>query len=227
MRLSVIVPVYNESDNVVKIIDQIISKSERNSEIIIVDGGSTDGSIESVKITKNIRVVNSTKGRAVQMNKGAKAASGEVLLFLHADSILPPKFDVKIIDSVLNGHRCGCFQMRFDSKHPLLLLLSYMTKIPSKLCRGGDQGLFVQSQLFYEIAGFDESLLLFEDNEILDRLPFSQEFKIIPQWIVTSARKYREVGVIKLNLFYAKLHRMYRKGASQKELLRDYNRIVN
>jgi hypothetical protein len=117
--------------------------------------------------------------------------------------------------------------MKFDYVNPLLYLLGQLTKVKSLWCRGGDQGLFVLSSLFHDIGGFNNELLLFEDNEILKRLPFPEKFKIIPEWLTTSARKHKEIGVIKLNWLYFRLHKAYRNGATQQELLAMYNAVVN
>ena len=223
-RISVVVPVYNEGKLVNSIIEEIQQKQKYQNEIIISFAGKDDFQIAQDSFLKAVK---SSKGRSIQMNKGAEVAQFPVLFFLHADSVLPDAFDEAILKAIKEGYSCGCFQMKFDVKHPLLFVLGILTKVKSRWCRGGDQGLFVEQDLFKRIGGYDERLILFEDNEIIERLPFPDKFKVIPRWLVTSARKHKEIGVMRLNILYFKLHKAYRKGANQQELMNIYQRLVN
>ena len=163
MKISIIIPVLNEEKTIANLLEYLILNSNKNhiQEIIVVDGGSTDETLKIVQAYSNVIVLNSKKGRAKQMNFGASKATGEILYFLHCDSFPPKDFDKKIIQKVLKGHLSGCFKMKFDSNHILLKFLQWFTKFNLKSCRGGDQSLFVEKQLFQELNGYNEDFLIF------------------------------------------------------------------
>ena len=139
-NISIIIPVLNEAENIPKLKQHLSLQSTTNiiEEIIIVDGGSRDNTIEIAK-SLTTKVINSRKGRAIQMNLGAKHARGSILYFLHADSFPPSGFDRLIFQEIKNGNQAGCFKMKFDSNHWWLHLAGWFTKFNWKACRGGDQ----------------------------------------------------------------------------------------
>ena len=108
--------------------------------------------------THTIISISSQKGRAKQMNKGAKKATGTILYFLHADSFPPQNFDSLIISEVQKGNLAGCFCMKFDHPHWWLRLAGWLTQFKSKACRGGDQSQFITRKLFNDIGGYDGKL---------------------------------------------------------------------
>ena len=117
--ISIIIPILNEEANIGKLLDHLIENSSKKniSEIIIVDGGSTDHSESIVKQFQNVIFLKSDKGRAKQMNVGAKNTIGNILYFLHADSFPPKHFDELIITEIKKGNLAGCFKMKFDSNN--------------------------------------------------------------------------------------------------------------
>jgi rSAM/selenodomain-associated transferase 2 len=195
-------------------------------EIIVVDGGSTDNSQSAVAKHPNIILLTTEKGRAKQLNAGAKVATSEVLYFLHCDSIPPKDFDHLIIDQVQKGNKAGCFRMKFDYSHPVLVASQWFTRINHISCRGGDQSLFVTKTLFNEINGFNEEYLIYEDNEIISRLYHKKQFVVIPQNLISSARRYRENGVWRLQYHFAIIHLKRRLGHSAESMLEYYNKRI-
>nr|WP_144963713.1 glycosyltransferase [Gillisia sp. Hel_I_86] len=169
----------------------------------------------------------SEKGRAIQINTGAKNARFEVLYFLHADSFPPPNFDQLILNEINAGNKAGCFQMKFDMDHWWLNLMGWFTKFNHKACRGGDQSLFITKNLFEELGGYNETYVVYEDNEFIGRLYKQKEFKVIPKFITTSARKYEEVGVWKLQFCFSSIYLKRSMGASPEELHQYYKRRIN
>ena len=130
-KISIIIPILNEVDVINRLLlhlENSISKTI-DYEVIVVDGGSNDGSqIEVLKHQKNT-VISSKKGRSIQLNKGAKIATGNILYFLHCDSYPPNNFDLAILEQVQKGNVAGCFRMKFDYAHPVLLVLQWFTKV--------------------------------------------------------------------------------------------------
>lgn len=227
-KISIIIPIYNEAETIrtaLLHLDNTLSK-KIPYEIIVVDGGSTDGSLEQIKTSETVRSFCSKKGRANQMNAGAKAATGSILYFLHCDSFPPKDFDLLIEKQINAGNQAGCFRMKFDLNHPLLLVSQWFTRFNHISCRGGDQSLFVTKKLFDSINGFDEKCTIYEDNEIIERLYAKNQFVVIPRYIITSARKYKHNGVWTLQYHFGVIHFKKRMGHSINSLIEYYNRNI-
>ncbi|MAQ76051.1 MAG: hypothetical protein CL613_06945 [Aquimarina sp.] len=118
--------------------------------------------------------------------------------------------------------------MKFDDNHWWLKFLGWMTKFRSKKCRGGDQSQFITKKLFQEINGYDESYIVYEDNDLVDRLFAINQFVVIPEKIITSARRYREIGIWRLQYHFFNIHLKRWMGASSEELYQYYkDRVAN
>lgn len=227
--ISIIIPILNEEKTIGKLLDHLILNSSKKniSEICVVDGGSTDNSESIVKPIKNVIFLKSEKGRARQMNVGAKNAKGNILYFLHADSFPPKHFDQLIINEVTNGHLAGCFKMRFDSKHWWLKLAGWLTQFRWRACRGGDQSQFITKELFNNIGGFDEQFTVYEDNDLINKLYALNQFVVIQHWITTSARRYEQNGVWKLQFHFWMIYIKKWCGASAEELYGYYKKYIS
>ncbi len=227
MKISIIIPVLNEEVTIALLLQYLKqnSASKNIAEIIVVDGGSDDNTVDIVKSTDTV-LITSAKGRARQMNAGAKQATGHILYFLHADSIPPNDFDLYIIDEVKKGNPAGCFQMRFDHNHWWLRLASWLTKFSWRACRGGDQSQFITKQLFDEIGGYDESYIIYEDNILINELYKRKQFVVIPQWLTTSARRYEEAGIWKLQYHFWTIYVKRWLGASPNKLFAYYTKNI-
>ncbi len=202
--ISIIIPAFNEETKIGELLSFLKKHSEGQvSEIIVVDGGSSDNTVE-VAEEKGAKVWESpVKGRANQMNFGAKKAGGEWLYFLHADTTPPPTFAADITEKIRAGFECGCFRLSFDNSHPALRVYSWFTRFDLDFFRFGDQSLFVRKALFSKINGFDGKLLVMEDQEIVKRLKNHAQFVILKKSVVTSARKYQRFGVFRLQFIFA------------------------
>ncbi|WP_138431979.1 TIGR04283 family arsenosugar biosynthesis glycosyltransferase [Fodinibius saliphilus] len=220
MKISVIIPTYNEQHCIVNTISAVIENSgETVDEIIVVDGGSSDETVYKAKETSAKVISSPRKGRAAQMNYGAEQAASEVLYFLHADSVPPQDFDQEIVDAVHREIPAGCFQLAFDDNHWLLQSYAWFTKFDIDAFRFGDQSLFIEKGLFQDIGGFREDHLLMEDNEIIRRIKRDTTFVILDNVVTTSARSYRKVGVVKLQLVFFLIYSLYFLGVEQEYLL--------
>lgn len=223
-KISIIIPILNEAETISALIEHLIKNSSREniSEIIIVDGGSTDDSMKLVSELSEVTLLSSEKGRAKQMNTGAKAATGDILYFLHADSYPPKKFDQLIINEVKKGNLAGCFRMKFNSDHWWLKLAGWLTKFTWRACRGGDQSQFITKDLFKELKGFDERYIIYEDNDLINKLYAKKQFVVIQEWLTTSSRKYEKYGVWKLQYHFWVIYIKKWFGAAPSELYQYY-----
>lgn len=228
MEISVIIPAYNEEQTIVDTINHLREVvDEWVGEIIVVDGGSCDSTVQQASKYGAEVVESPQKGRAAQMNYGAKQASGDVLYFLHADSLPPEQFDRQIVRAISEGYGAGCFRLQFDWNHPMLNFYGWCTRFDCNAFRFGDQSLFVEKKLFDDVNGFKRDYIVMEDNEIVRRLQKETDFKILSSRIKTSARKYRENGVIRLQVMFMVIFVLYFLGMSQDDLGNIYKRFID
>jgi len=226
--ISVIIPTYNEQQNISAIINYLkeLRANQYVSEIIVVDGGSTDNTFKLAQEAGARAIKSEKKGRAFQMNCGAYLAEGEVLYFLHADSYPPENFSSEIIKAMKAGFKSGCFRMAFDHPHWFLRANAWFTRFNINWIRFGDQSLFVTKPVFVAAGGFNPNLIIMEDQEIVGRLQKYGKFKVIPATIITSARKYLKNGVYRLQAIFFLLCILYQLGLSQKILTRFYQKLI-
>ena len=227
--ISIIIPVLNEADTIENLLYHLVdcAKLQNISEIIVVDGGSTDDTIRIIKkLDLKIKILKSKKGRAKQMNLGAKQAKGDILYFLHADSFPPINYDELIIAEIKKGNNAGCFSMQFDSSHWWLQLASWFTQFSWRACRGGDQSQFITTALFEDIGGYNEDYIIYEDNILINELYKRKQFVVINKKLKTSARLYKKVGVWKLQYHYLTIYIKRWFGASADEILAYYKKNI-
>ncbi len=201
MRISVIIPTFNESEQIGNLIDYLIqNKGNADIEIIVVDGGSSDNTIETAN-SKNVIVEKvKLRGRANQMNHGAAIASGDIFYFVHADTLPPSSYPNCITESILNGFTSGCCAYKFDSDKFLLKINEQFTKFNGIFTGGGDQTLFVTKAIFNKIKGFNPDFVIMEDFEFYKRLKRISKFKILHSKAIVSARKYEKNSYLRVNL---------------------------
>ncbi|WP_340104341.1 TIGR04283 family arsenosugar biosynthesis glycosyltransferase [Rhodohalobacter sp. 8-1] len=225
--MSIIIPAYNEEQTIVKQIQNLAECSLGfPTEIIVVDGGSTDQTVRKVREIDFTCLVTQSKGRAVQMNAGADYSSGSILYFVHADSKPPDSFQNDIRKALKNGEQAGCYRFTFDSDHLLPKLNSFFTRFDRLMCRGGDQTLFVTRGLFYELNGFKNDYKIMEDFEFIRRLRKREPFTIIQKDTVVSARKYDHNSYLKVNLVNFVVFMMFFFGASQEAMIHAYKQLI-
>lgn len=231
--ISIVIPVLNEAETIEDLLQHISENvlATSVSEIVVVDGGSDDNSREIVarfadNSLINVVSVGSNKGRAKQMNAGAKISTGSILYFLHADSYPPNGFDSLIISEVEKGNSAGCFRLKFDSNHPVLRISQWFTRFNFNFCRGGDQSLFVTRNAFDELNGYNESYTIYEDCEFINRIYAKYKFVIINDRLTTSARKYEQQGTVKLQYHFFVIHLKKMFGASAETLSQYYQKHI-
>ncbi len=225
--ISIIIPTYNEADQIRKTINKIQAyKGTHAIEIIVVDGGSNDQTISIAEQCGAFTLLSEKKGRAAQMNKGTSLAKGEIFYFLHADSIPPQNFTGFITDALQEGFSSGCFRLCFDLPHWFLKANCWFTRFDINAIRFGDQSLFVTRNVFNESGRYNEDLLIMEDQEIIHRIKKHGKFKVIDATITTSARKYRDNGVFRMQAIFYRIWFLYYLGYSQERLLKLYRKLI-
>jgi rSAM/selenodomain-associated transferase 2 len=225
-EISIIVPVFNEINFINDFISHLKSTCQTPQEIIIVDGGSTDGTGKLLESLTDISVFQTKTGRANQMNFGAKIAKTSLLYFVHVDSILPQNFDTLILNSYKKKKVAGCFRLKFDKANWLLKLAAAGSKWNHLLCRGGDQSLFVSKNKFDMLNGFDPRYKVCEDIEFIKKLYKNKCFIVLPQTLTTSSRRFYKNGIIYLLFHFGVLHFLHYLGVKPIFLNKYYSQYV-
>jgi rSAM/selenodomain-associated transferase 2 len=222
-KLSIIIPVLNEGEGIAAALDALSDLRSLGSEIIVVDGGSRDATIQRARLRAD-RVISAPRGRAVQMNAGAAKASGDVLLFLHADTRLPTAAEHAILDGLeRSGLSWGRFDVGIEGRNPLLLVVGWLMNLRSRLTgiATGDQAMFVRRQAFETVGRFAE-IPLMEDIALSKRLKRVSRPLCIRERVITSGRRWEENGILATVMLMWRLRLAYFFGADPKELARRY-----
>ena len=230
MSLSIIIPTYNEEESISDLLKHLKAgiSSDRESEIIVVDGGSQDKTAEIVESLGIRCIISERKGRAAQMNVGAEASKNDILYFVHADSIPPASFMSDIAESLGMGFQSGCYRYKFDHYYtPLLRINSYCTRFDRIMVRGGDQTLFITRSLFDELGGFREDYRIMEDYDLIEKIQKSSNFRIIQKDAIVSSRKYEDNGYFRVQIANLTIFMMYFAGASQEMMCHAYSNMLD
>lgn len=219
MRLSVVLPVRDEERCLEVTLASLRAGLAAGDEVIVADGGSTDRTVEIARRGGAV-VVEARKGRGRQMNAGAVHATGEVLLFLHADTVLPFGFRQEV-EALLAAPEVtwGRFDVEFDEGGPLLRLIAWLISTRSRLFRSatGDQAIFVRRSQFEAVGGYHEALL-FEDVDLARRLRPRGRMGVPTGRAVTSSRRWRNRGVWSTTLRMWTLKTLYLLGVPAEKL---------
>lgn len=223
MHFSIIMPVLNEEavleDQLVRLIKHC---AHRSCELLIVDGGSNDRTIAIAE--RYGQVIYSARGRATQMNAGAAVARGDVLIFLHADTRLPcdafEAIERAFVSPKVVG---GAFRLCFNCDLWPYRLVAFITNLRSRLSTifTGDQAYFIRAASFRAVGGYPDQPLM-EDLEIISRLRKIGKVVLLPQYVTTSARRHRKLGLMRTVLFMWYLRTLYKCGVSPMQLQRMY-----
>ena len=225
--ISIIIPTFNEAGQIEQTITKtLLAKGAHETEIIVCDSGSTDETAVIAARCGATAVLSDRKGRGAQMNKGASAAKGNILYFLHADSIPPDNFTSYIINARNKGVIGGCFRLAFDYSHWFLKANCWFTRFNINAVRFGDQSLFVTKDVFFRIGGFREDLLVMEDQEIIHRIKKDGKFIVMNAAVTTSARKYLDNGIYRMQAIFFRIWLLYYLGYSQQYLLKLYKSLI-
>lgn len=225
-RVSVVIPAWNEAARLPRLLDALERCEPAPHEVIVVDGGSDDGTRELAR--SRARLLVAERGRARQQNAGAGRASGDVLWFLHADSVPPGSAIEEVRRATLRGHPGGCFRIAFPSGeralHPLVPWIERGINARTRVTRAGtgDQGLFARRDAFEAVGGFP-AWPLFEDVALAAKLRRLGRFAVCRGPLETSARRWLRHGVARTMVRMWALRLAYLAGASPESLARRWS----
>lgn len=215
--ISVIIPTLNEEITLEKSL--ISARNSRDIEIILSDGGSQDKTCTIAKRFAD-KVISSPAGRGVQLNRGADASSGDILLFLHADSILPKGWD-DLVRETLDDTRIagGAFSFALSKRSIAFSFISFMANFRSRFFKlpYGDQAIFVRREIFEKLGGFRE-IPIMEDLELVKGIRKLGKLIVLSSPVITSSRRWDKEGWIKTMLRNQLLLFLYRLGVSPERL---------
>ena len=222
LKISLVIPVLDEAAGISTTLRALAPLRSRGHEVIVVDGGSADATVALASAAAD-RVIQGPRGRARQMNAGAAAAQGEVLLFLHADTVLPDAADGAIWHAMAAGARWGRFDVRISGGKVLFPLIATLMNLRSRLSgiATGDQAIFVERRLFLQLGGYADQPLM-EDIELSRRLRALSPPACLRQRVQTSGRRWQQHGVWRTVWLMWRLRWRYWRGASPEVLARAY-----
>lgn len=222
-RISIIIPALNEAAGIAETLRPLQPLRARGHEVIVVDGGSADATVEIARPLAD-RVMGSETGRARQQNAGAEAAASDVLLFLHADTQLPPDTDVLVLGGLTaSGRGWGRFDVRLSGRAPALRMVERMMNLRSRATgiATGDQAIFVRRDWFRRAGGFPQ-IPLMEDVALSAALRRIGPPLCLRQRVLTSSRRWEERGVLRTILLMWRLRAAYALGADPARLADRY-----
>lgn len=220
--LCIVVPVLDEAPTLAPRLQALQTYRQRGARVVVVDGGSQDDTLAIARQHADLALL-APRGRAAQMNAGAAACPADVLLFLHADTVLPEHADVLVRRATLGPFFWGRFDVRIDSPRPLLRVVSTMMNLRSRwtCIATGDQALFVRHDLFRQVGGFPE-LPLMEDIAISRALKVHGPPACLRERVTTSARRWERHGVWRTIFLMWRLRAAYFFGADPRQLAIQY-----
>lgn len=224
MKLSVIIPVLNEADTINRTLNHLFQQSSQPDEVIVVDGDPEGSTLKSIN-TNRVKSILSPPGRGIQMNSGAREASGEILLFLHADTLLPEEGLAVILDAMKNRQTdVGAFDLCIDSNNLIFRMIEATASLRSRLTRlpFGDQAIFIRQSVFDLMGGYRE-IPVMEDLELMKRLKAKKiPVSFLSPGVITSSRRWESEGILRRTLKNWLLILLYHAGITPDRLKRFY-----
>jgi rSAM/selenodomain-associated transferase 2 len=224
-RLSIIIPALDEAAIIAEALHALAPLRARGAEVIVVDGGSSDGTLAQARPLAD-RAISGPRNRGAALNAGAALASGDVFLFLHADTIVPDNADRLISAALARRRSWGRFDLRIAGRHPLLALVARMINWRSRVTgiATGDQAIFVAREPFLKVGGFPD-LPLMEDIALSRKLKRLSPPSCVKTPVVTSGRRWEYYGVLRTIALMWRLRLAYHCGVAPARLALAYGRV--
>jgi rSAM/selenodomain-associated transferase 2 len=220
--LSIVIPVLDEAPQIAVRLADLQGLRAMGVELVVADGGSEDGTVTAIDALAD-RVIVAPRGRAAQMNAGAAASRGRILLFLHADTRLPDSALADILAALGSGSDWGRFDVRIDGRHVLLRVVEYLMNLRSRFTgiATGDQAIFVRREVFQRIGGYPE-LPLMEDIALSAALLRQSPPACLRETVLTSGRRWERHGLLRTILLMWWLRAAFFFGADPRRLAQRY-----
>ena len=226
MTISIITPTYNEAGNIGKLVFYLKEHGGDRVEIIVSDGGSSDATLEEARITGAMVISSPEKGRAAQMKFGASLAKGDILYFVHADTIPPKSYVADIQKAILDGYDLGRYLSKYNSPNWLLQINSVLSRLDTFAGMGGDQTLFITKKLYEQTGGFNPNMKIMEEFEFCTRARKQGRYKIMNSAALISTRKYDTNSWLTVQKANFTIVNMYKSGASQDSMVAKYEEML-
>ena len=228
--ISVIVPCLDEVHQIpalMRVLKHAGERFEGTWELLIVDGGSIDGTQSLCASIEEARFISSQPSRAIQMNLAAKQAKGSMLYFVHADTRPPMDCFNGIWDAFQSGSKIGGYAFEMDSQRRMLAFNSYMTTFNVMSTRGGDQTVFIDKTLFETLGGFSESMKIMEEYDLLKKAKsHGERYHLLEGQTIVSARKYEGRSWLKVQLANTVAMLMWRAGVDSEKIKKRYKKML-
>lgn len=227
MRLSIIIPALNEAARIGSLVRHLSENGGKSlTEILVVDAGSKDGTTAEAQKSGATVLHCPVCSRAAQMNFGAKAARGDTLYFVHADTMPPASFAADIHAALEAGYVMGCYRYKFDSSNILLKINAFFNRFHWLWCQGGDKTFFIKKEIFEKTGGYDERHVIMEEYDFLRRTMPVYKLLIIPKYAVVSARKYKQNGWLRVQLANIIVFNLWRLCVAPERLKKLYKTML-
>lgn len=225
MNISIIIPTINESERIGRLIERLLTADRSKIELIVVDGGSTDNTVQ-LAFDMGATIVHCSCSRAKQMNEGARAAQYDLLYFVHADTLPPIGFYDDLRKQFELGCDAACYTSKFEHKPFMLRLNEFFSQFYWLVSRGGDQSLFIKRSVFEDYGGYDESMVIMEEYPLIEKLMANKQLSVIPKPILISSRKYSDRSWLKVSRANYAAFKMYKKGEDSLHIKKRYLELL-
>lgn len=225
VNITIIIPTLNESQVLGRLLTRLLTVKNQNIEIIVVDGGSEDHTIDIAK-SYGVKVVQGACSRAKQMNEGAKIAQHDILYFVHADTLPPVDFFEDGKTYLEKGYNAVCYKSKFENGPFMLKLNEFFSQFYWLVSRGGDQSLFIRKRVFEAMGMFDEEMVVMEEYPIIEKLMKTKQLAVINKPILICTRKYKGRSWLKVSRANYAAFKLYQKGAKSEIIKARYLELL-
>jgi len=227
VQYSIIIPTLNEASNITRLLHYLQQNGPQHlAEIWVVDGNSSDNTVEKAQKAGAKVLQLPASSRAAQMNAGARAATSDVLYFVHADTLPPTSLDTDIAREIASGEVMGCYRYRFDSPRWILKFNAYFVRFKWLWCQGGDKTFFVTRSVFEEFGGYDERFVVMEEYDFLRKATQKYRLRVLTPEVLVSARKYEKNSWLRVQLANIGAFALFRWQAEPNTIKRFYRRML-